>query len=60
MKRLFAIVMVTLTVLSVGGVIIYSVHKRAATGGASPEIHFDKDEIEVQTGRMKKVMNRIA
>ena len=42
--------MILLTALSVGGVILYSVHKSMATGGASPEIHFDKDEIEVQTG----------
>ena len=42
--------MVTLTVLSVGGVIIYSVHKRVATGGASPEIHFAQEKIDVQTG----------
>lgn len=50
MKRLFAIVMLFLTALSVGGVILYSVHKTMATGGASPEIHFDQDEIEVKTG----------
>ena len=50
MKRLFAFVMLFLTALSVGGVILYSIHKSVATGGASPEIHFDKDEIEVQTG----------
>ena len=35
MKRLFAIVMLLLTALSVGGVILYSVHKTMATGGAS-------------------------
>ena len=50
MKRLFAFVMLFLTALSVGGVILYSIHKSVATGGASPEIHFDKDEIDVQTG----------
>ena len=50
MKRLFAIVMVVLTALSVGGVILYSVHKNMATGGASPEIHFAKDQIDVETG----------
>ncbi len=50
MKRLFAIVMLLLTALSVGGVILYSVHKTMATGGASPEIHFDQEEIDVQTG----------
>ena len=50
MKRLFAIVMLFLTALSVGGVILYSVHKSMMTGGASPEIHFDKEQIEVQTG----------
>ncbi len=49
MKRLFAIVMIVLTVLSVGGVILYSVHKTMATGGASPEIHFDEERIEVKT-----------
>jgi hypothetical protein len=42
--------MLFLTALSVGGVILYSVHKSMVTGGASPEIHFDKEEIEVQTG----------
>ncbi len=42
--------MILLTALSVGGVMLYSVHKAMVTGGASPEIHFDKDEIEVQTG----------
>ena len=50
MKRLFAIVMLFLTALSVGIVILYSVHKTVATGGASPEIHFDQEEIEVKTG----------
>ena len=50
MKRLFAIVMAVLTVLSVGGVVFYSVHKSLSSGGASPEIHFAQDKIEVQTG----------
>ena len=50
MKRFFAIIMVLLTALSVGGVILYSVHKTMATGGASPEIHFDQEELEVSTG----------
>ena len=50
MKRLFAIFMLTLTALSVGGVILYSVHKTMSTGGAAPEIHFDQEEIEVKTG----------
>ena len=49
MKRLFAIIMLTLTALSIGGVIAFTVHQRAATGGASPEIRFDQEEISVQT-----------
>ena len=47
MKRLFAIVMVVLTVLSVGGVTLYSIHKSVADGGQPPEILFDKDQIDV-------------
>ena len=50
MKRFFAIVMLFLTALSVGGVMLYSVHKTMATGGESPEIHFDQEEIDVATG----------
>ena len=50
MKRLIVIVMLALTAMSVGGVILYSVHKDMATGGRSPEIHFDQEEIEVETG----------
>ena len=50
MKRLFAIVMLFLTALSVGGVILYSVHKSMMTGGASPEIHFAEEMIDVETG----------
>ncbi len=50
MKRLFAIVMLVLTALSVGGVVLYSVHKTMATGGASPEIHFSSEKIDVETG----------
>ena len=42
MKRLFAIVMLFLTALSVGGVMLYSVHKTMSTGGAYPEISFDR------------------
>ena len=42
--------MLVLTVLSVGGVILYSIHKTMATGGASPEIHFAQQEIDVKTG----------
>lgn len=49
MKRLFAIIMVTLTALSVGGVILYSVHKTMSSGGKAPEIHFDQEQIEVET-----------
>ncbi len=50
MKRLFAIVMLALAVLSVSGVIVYTVHKHRATGGASPEIRFAQDEITIKTG----------
>lgn len=50
MKRLFAIVMLALTALSVSGVIVYTVHKHRASGGASPEIRFAQDEITIQTG----------
>ena len=50
MKRFFVIVMLFLTALSVGGVMLYSVHKTMATGGESPEIHFDQEEIDVATG----------
>ena len=50
MKRLFAIVMLALTALSVGGVILYSVQKTMKTGGASPEIHFAEEMIDVETG----------
>lgn len=49
MKRLFAIIMVTLTALSIGGVLLYSMHRTMANGGKSPEIFFDSEEIEVQT-----------
>ena len=49
MKRLFAIIMLALTVLSVGGLAAYSVHKSMASGGLPPEIHFDKERIEVET-----------
>lgn len=49
MKRLIAIVMLLLTALSVGGVILYSVHKEMASGGRAPEISFSKEEIEVET-----------
>lgn len=50
MKRLFAMIMLFLTALSVGGVILYSVHKNMATGGEAPEIHFDREEIKLKTG----------
>ena len=50
MKRLFAIVMLALTALSVCGVIVYTVYKHRAVGGASPEIQFAQDEIRIQTG----------
>ena len=50
MKRLFAIVMLVLAALSVCGVIVYTVQKHRATGGASPEIRFAKDEISIRTG----------
>ena len=50
MKRLFAIVMLALTALSVCGVIVYTVYKNKAVGGASPEIQFAQDEIRIQTG----------
>lgn len=49
MKRLVAIVMLLLTALSVGGVILYSVHKEMASGGRAPEISFNQEEIEVET-----------
>lgn len=49
MKRLFAIIMLLLTALSIAGVIGYSIHKKNATGGASPEIHFAQDVLEVPT-----------
>ncbi len=49
MKRLIAIVMLLLTALSVGGVILYSVHKEMTSGGRSPEISFAQEEIEVET-----------
>ena len=39
-----------LTALSVGGVILYSVHKTMATGGEAPEIHFASEQIDVKTG----------
>ena len=54
MKRLFATIMLVLTALSVGCVILYSVHKTMATGGESPEIHFDQEEINVKTGTDEK------
>lgn len=47
MKRLFAIIMLTLTALSIAGAIGYSIYKKNATGGASPEILFDQEEIDV-------------
>lgn len=50
MKRLIAIAMLLLTVLSVGGLILYSVHKEMADGGRAPEISFAEEEIEVETG----------
>lgn len=49
MKRLIAIIMLVLTALSVGGVILYSVHKEMASGGRAPEISFAQEEIEVET-----------
>lgn len=49
MKRSFVIIMLVLTVLSVGGVIAFTFYDRAVTGGASPEIHFDREEISIQT-----------
>ena len=54
LKRLFATIMLVLTALSVGCVILYSVHKTMATGGESPEIHFDQEEINVKTGTDEK------
>ena len=54
MKRLFATIMLVLTALSVGCVILYSVHKTLAPGGESPEIHFDQEEINVKTGTDEK------
>ena len=50
MKRFFAIVMLALTVLSVSGVILYTVHKNRSVGGGVPEIRFEQDEISIQTG----------
>lgn len=50
MKKLIAIVMLALTALSVGGVILYSVHRDMARGGRAPEIIFSQEEIEVETG----------
>ena len=56
MKRLFVIVMLLLTALSVGGVILYSVHKSMATGGGSPEIRFAQEEIAVKTSTDDQVL----
>lgn len=56
MKRLVAIIMLLLTALSVGGVILYSVHKDLVNGGLAPEIHFDQEEIEVETGADETVL----
>ena len=48
-KRLFAIAMLALTALSVCGVIVYTVYKNRAVGGASPVIQFEQDEIRIKT-----------
>lgn len=56
MKRLFAVIMLFLTALSVGGVILYSVHKTMATGGAAPEIHFAQEEIAIKTSTDDSVL----
>lgn len=56
MKRLFAVIMLFLTALSVGGVILYSVHKTMATGGAAPEISFAQEELKVNTSTDDRVL----
>ena len=56
MKRLFAILMVALTALSVGGVILYSIHKTMATGGQSPVISFAQETIDVDTAAGEEVL----
>lgn len=49
MKRLFAVILIALTVLSLGGAVGYSIHRAHATGGEPPVISFDKDKIDVTT-----------
>lgn len=49
MKRLLSLLLILLTVLSLGGAVGYSIHRAHATGGEPPMIYFDKDEIQVTT-----------
>ena len=49
MKKLFPIIMVLLTAMAIGGVILYSVRQNLATGGEAPEIHFDQEQIDLET-----------
>lgn len=47
MKKLTAIVLTVLMVLSLGGLVVYLFHEKTVTGGASPEISFASELIEV-------------
>ena len=49
MKRIYAVILIFIAALSVLGAGAYTVYHNHTTGGESPTIHFDKDEIEVST-----------
>lgn len=47
MKKLIAIIMSVLMVISVGILAVYALHQRASSGGEAPVIAFDSDELEL-------------
>lgn len=49
MKKLTAIILSVLTVLSVGGLVVYVFHQRTVNGGEAPVIEFASDVLQVPT-----------
>lgn len=56
MKRLITVLLILLTVLSLGGVVGYSIHRARSTGGEAPMIYFDEDQIDVTTDAADEVL----
>ena len=49
MKKLTAIILSVLMVLSVGGLVVYVFHQKTLSGGEAPVIAFASDVLEVPT-----------